>query len=193
MLDSDPVKQFSLWYGQARAADIDKPNAMCLSTVTAELEPASRILLLSSFDDHGFVFHTNYLSHKGKELEGNANACLLFWWDILGYQIRINGRIEKTTTAESDAYFGGRPHGSQIGAWASEQSQAISSRQELEDRVLALSEQYANQDVPRPPHWGGYRLVPVRYEFWVNGTDRLHDRFLFLPENGVWSQQRLAP
>jgi len=190
----NPINLFENWFNQAKETDIDKPNAMTLSTVDSAGHPQARIVLLSSFDENGFVFHTNYKSEKGKELAANASACLLFWWDQLGLQIRINGKVSKTTAQESDAYFAKRPRGSQIGAWASEQSQVIASHQVIIDRVQEFEKEFTGKDVPRPPHWGGYRLVADKIEFWVNKENRLHERFLFtMKNNGEWQQQLLAP
>jgi pyridoxamine 5'-phosphate oxidase len=194
MNENNPVNLFENWFNQAKEADIDKPNAMTLSTVDKHGGAQARIVLLSSFDEHGFVFHTNYHSEKGAELAANASACLLFWWDQPGLQVRINGKVSKTTAQESDAYFAKRPRGSQIGAWASEQSQVIASHQVIIDRVQEFEKEFTGKDVPRPPHWGGYRLAPDKLEFWVNKENRLHERFLFtMKKNGEWQQQLLAP
>jgi pyridoxamine 5'-phosphate oxidase len=194
MNERHPLSVFESWFTQANEADIDKPNAMTLSTLDAHGGADARIVLLSSFDKSGFVFHTNYLSNKGRQLATSPEACLLFWWDLLGYQVRIQGKVNKTTDRESDAYFKNRPRGSQIGAWASEQSQEIASRQVLEDRAKELEKNYSGQEVPRPPHWGGYRLVPGKFEFWVNRDNRLHDRTLYTrQENGEWEKIILAP
>jgi len=193
MMNENPVDLFLTWYNQAKQADIDKPNAMTLSTVDGSGKAQSRIVLLSSFDENGFVFHTNYNSHKGEQLARNPSASLLFWWDQLGYQVRVTGEAGKTTESESDAYFRGRPRGSQIGAWASEQSHEISSRQVLEDRVVEFEKKFSGKDVARPPHWGGYRLVPERFEFWINRQNRLHDRILFIRSREGWQKKILAP
>lgn len=194
MDENNPFNLFDNWFNQAKESDIDKPNAMTLSTVNGQGEVHARILLLSSFDNNGFVFHTNYNSEKGVQLAANSSACLLFWWDCLGYQIRINGDINKTTAQESDVYFDSRPRGSQIGAWASEQSQVIESHQIINDRVQEFEEKFSGKDVPRPPHWGGYRLVPDKFEFWVNKENRLHERTLFTHnKNNGWVKTILAP
>lgn len=194
MFESDPLKIFENWYDQAKESDIEKPNAMTLATVDNHGEVHARIVLLSSFDINGFVFHTNYLSHKGVQLAENPSACLLFWWDCLGYQVRINGEITKTAAAEADAYFNKRARGSQIGAWASEQSQVIKSRQVLDDRAAEFEIKFSGKAVPRPAHWGGYRLSPISIEFWVNQENRLHERALFTRlESGSWQQDILAP
>ena len=194
MAPNDPIALFGTWYEQARAAGIDKPNAMALATAGSGGRPTLRMVLLSSHDARGFVFHTNYLSRKGADLTQCAAASLLFWWDSLGYQVRIDGAVERTTTAESDAYFAGRPRGAQIGAWASEQSQAITSRAALEARVIQIAAQYDGQPVPRPPHWGGYRVLPQVMEFWQDRADRLHERMRYeRTSSGTWTGQRLAP
>lgn len=189
----NPFDQFADWFEQARHAGIDKPNAMVLSTSTADGKPSSRVVLLSSFSNNGFVFHTNYLSHKGGEIEQNPRVSLLFWWDELGYQVRISGRAEKTGQEKSDAYFAGRPRGSQLGAWASEQSRVIESRTVLDRRLEDFTERFDGIEVARPPHWGGFIVVPESIEFWINRDDRLHDRFLFTRDGEGWGWQRLAP
>ena len=194
MASNDPIALFGTWYAQARAAGIDKPNAMALATVGTSGRPTLRMVLLSSHDARGFVFHTNYLSRKGADLAQLAAASLLFWWDPLGYQVRIDGAVERTTAAESDVYFAGRPRGAQIGAWASEQSQAIANRAALEARAMQIAAQYDGRPVPRPPHWGGYRVVPQVMEFWHDRADRLHERVRYerTPDGG-WREELLAP
>lgn len=193
MVDHDPLVLFGSWYQQARAAGIAKPNAMALAT-TANDRPTLRMVLLSSYDARGFVFHTNYLSRKGEDLAQVAMASLLFWWDPLGYQVRIDGAVERTTAEESDAYFASRPRGSQLGAWASEQTRVIPSRAVLEARVQDVTAKYQGQPVPRPPHWGGYRVIPAVMEFWRDRADRLHERVRYerLPA-GAWRAELLAP
>ena len=190
---ADPLKQFSDWFERAQKTIIDKPNAMTLSTCDGSGRPSARIVLLSSFSDHGFVFHTNYLSDKGRQMDSNDQVSLLFWWDELGYQVRIQGKVEKTSAADSDAYFAGRPRGSQIGAWASEQSRSIQDRKVLDQRVIDFTEQFHGKPVPRPPHWGGYIVRPDYFEFWLNRDDRLHDRFAYKLSEGGWVWSRLAP
>ncbi len=190
---ANPFDQFTDWYDKAAKADIDKPNAMVLSTSDTDGQAFARVVLLSSYNENGFVFHTNYKSEKGKQIDANNKVSLLFWWDELGYQVRINGHAEKTLADDSDKYFSRRPHGSKIGAWASEQSSAISDRSVLDKNIEKYSEQFAENEVPRPPHWGGYRVIPDEFEFWVNRDDRLHDRFLFRKSNHAWEWSRLAP
>ena len=191
---SNPFDFFADWFSQVSETPLDKPNAMVLSTSSDDGLAVSRIVLLSSFSDKGFVFHSNYNSNKGKQLERNGRASLLFWWDDPGYQIRIEGHIEKTTAAESDEYFSSRPRGSQIGAWASDQSSMIKSRDVLEQAVNRFEEQFRDKEVDRPPHWGGYRLKPEYFEFWINRDSRLHDRIEYkLNDKGQWDKALLAP
>lgn len=190
----DPVAQFTLWFRKASQCGIDKPHAMTLSTVAADGRPSARMVLLSSFDERGFVFHTNYESEKAREIAANPWVALVFWWDPLGYQVRIEGRAEKTSAAESDAYFAKRPRGSQLGAWASDQSRTIGGRTELEARLREVDLEYRDRPVPRPPHWGGYRVHPYVIEFWENRENRLHHRLRFeREENGSWRSVYLAP
>jgi len=190
----DPITLFSQWYAQARSSSIDKPNAMTLSTVSDDLTVSSRIVLLSRFSaNEGFVFHTNYLSQKGDDIKANPKVALLFWWDELGYQIRLEGKISKTDASSSDEYFNQRPRGSQIGAWASEQSQVIASQQVLKKRVEEMTEKYQSVDVPRPEHWGGYSVLPETIEFWLNRDSRLHERKRFQLSQDQWQSSYLAP
>lgn len=191
---TDPFEHFRRWYDQARAAPIDKPHAMTLSTVDADNKPSCRVVLLSAYDPNGFVFHTNYESRKGVDIARNPNVTLTFWWDPLGYQVRIEGRAQQRSAQESDAYFAQRPRGSQLGAWASEQSRSIESYAELVERVRKLEADYADRPVPRPPHWGGYLVVPCAFEFWENRDDRLHERFRYERVDGeAWRISLLAP
>lgn len=190
----NPFTLFAGWFAKAAQANIPKPNALTLSTVAADGRPTSRIVLLSSFDERGFVFHTNYQSAKANDLAHNARVALVFWWDPLGYQVRIEGRAEKTSPQESDAYFAKRPRRSQLSAWASEQSQQIESRVVLESRMEQLEQQYSGVAVPRPPHWGGYRVRPEVIEFWEDRRDRLHDRVRFeRVGEAQWRSVRVAP
>jgi len=193
-MSTDPIAKFSQWYAKASQCGIDKPHAMTLATFGADGRPSARIVLLSSFDERGFVFHTNYGSDKGRAIAANPKVALVFWWDPLGYQVRIEGRAERISAAESDAYFAKRPRGSQLGAWASNQSQPIAGRAELEDRLRELDTQYRERPVPRPLHWGGYRVLADAIEFWENRDDRLHDRLRYERDaNGAWRTSFLAP
>ena len=191
---SNPITQFAQWYAQARACGIDKPQAMALATIGADGIPSCRMVLLSSFDERGFVFHTNYESRKAEDIAHHDSATLTFWWDPLGYQVRIEGRAEQTTTEESDAYFACRPRGGQMGAWASDQSRPIESRAALEQRMRDFKEQFKDRAVSRPPRWGGYRIVPQAIEFWQHRDDRLHERMRYeRDETGSWRTVLLAP
>ena len=189
---ADPLRQFDSWFNEAVAACIAEPNAMTLATVAGNLRPATRIVLIKGFDERGLVWYTNYQSRKGQELAGNPFAALQFHWVELERVVRIEGRVEKVSAAESDAYFASRPLDSRIGAWASPQSEVISGRDVLvENEAIAAAKHLLSP--PRPPHWGGYRLVPDRWEFWQGRKSRLHDRLQYRLEGGVWVRERLAP
>jgi pyridoxamine 5'-phosphate oxidase len=189
-----PFQQFQLWLEQAIAAELPEPNAMTLATLSEEGKPIARMVLLKGLDEKGFVFYTNYDSAKGKQLTETNWAALVFWWAGLERQVRVEGTVEKVSSEESDAYFQSRPKASQLGAWASPQSQAIKNRDILEKRLAQLEEKYATEKVPRPPHWGGFRVIPTAIEFWQGRPSRLHDRIRYeLDEKGDWFYQRLAP
>lgn len=192
--DPNPLTQFQHWFSQALEAKLHEPNAMTLATATRSGIPSARIVLLKGVDDRGFVFYTNYDSRKGQELTDNPHACLVFLWADLERQVRIEGTVTKISESESDAYFQSRPMGSRLGAWASEQSQVVTGRSVLEQRLAALKEQYEHQDIPRPSHWGGFRVIPHGIEFWQGRPNRLHDRLYYrLLAEGTWQRDRLSP
>jgi pyridoxamine 5'-phosphate oxidase len=193
-LDQDPFRQFRAWLDIAVAAKLREPYAMTLATATPDGKPSARMVLLRGVDERGFVFFTNFDSRKGQELAVNPWAALVIFWVELGRQVRIEGRVERVTAEESDAYFQGRPRGSRISARASDQSRVLPTRAVLEQRVQELTAEFAGKEVPRPPNWGGYRVLPQTIEFWQNRDNRLHDRLRYQrDETGAWSIQRLAP
>lgn len=190
---ADPLEQFLKWFKEAIDAEIYEPNAMVLGTISAQGTPSTRVVLLKELNQGGFVFFTNYSSRKGEEISLNPNASLLFYWPELHRQVRIEGALQKTTEDENQEYFAVRPRGAQIGAWASRQSTLLSSRHELEEKVREVDEQFQGKDVPCPPFWGGYRLVPTYLEFWQGRRSRLHDRLAFSNREGEWTVRRLSP
>ena len=194
-LAANPVDQFALWFELAAGIGLDEPSAMVLSTVSGEGRPSSRTVLLKSFDKQGFVFYTNYSSRKAQELDANPFACLHFYWERLGFQIRIEGRVDRVSRQESEKYFSSRDRRSRLGAWASRQSQMIRSREILENRFEEFSKKFdLDSEVPLPEFWGGYRLIPNAFEFWKSGEFRLHDRFRYrLNHNKEWLIERLSP
>jgi len=191
-VDADPFRQFARWFEEAHAADLMEPNAMALATADATGRPSSRMVLLKGVDPRGFIFFTNFESRKGQEITANPRASLLFWWDKLHRQVRIDGRVETVTAEEAESYFHSRPYGSRIGAAASPQSRVITSRAEIEERFRAIEAEYP-ETPPRPAHWGGYRVVPDHFEFWQGRESRLHDRLVYVPESQAWRIERLAP
>lgn len=190
---ADPLEQFRRWFQEAQAAQVHEPNAMALATASRDGLPNVRMVLLKEATARGFVFFTDYRSVKGEELAQNARAALCFWWAPLERQVRIHGPVQRVSAEESSAYYVQRPRGSRLGAWASAQSSVLESREQLEAKHAALEAQYRDQDVPLPPHWGGYRIVPERYEFWQGRESRLHDRICYLPDGSGWTTARLSP
>ncbi|MGZ3851665.1 MAG: pyridoxamine 5'-phosphate oxidase [Flavisolibacter sp.] len=193
-IEKNPIDQFQKWWHEAVNSEIDEVNAMTLATASSDGMPSARIMLLKGFDKNGFVFFTNYKSYKAMHLEENPKACLVFFWKELERQVRITGLVKRVPEKDSDEYFLSRPVGSQVGAWTSNQSQVIESRQWLEHRYLQLSEEFKNRELKRPPHWGGYLVTPVIIEFWQGRPSRLHDRIQYTLENdGTWTIERLSP
>ncbi|WP_020471669.1 pyridoxamine 5'-phosphate oxidase [Zavarzinella formosa] len=192
-VSANPFTQFQTWFDQAISAGVVEPNAMTLATCTPDGFPSARIVLLKGFDSRGLQFFSNYESRKGVELLNNPQAALVFFWPDLERQIRIEGRVERTTEAESDGYYHSRPRNSRLGAWASLQSSVISGREELETKQRELDARYAGEAVPRPPHWGGFRVVPLVFEFWQGRPSRLHDRLRYRLAEGRWIIERLSP
>lgn len=190
----DPFELFQTWIKEAEASrEVEEVNTMTVSTIGLDGYPKSRIVLLKAYDSEGFVFYTNYLSEKGKSLTENPKVCLSFFWPKAERQIIIKGKAKKTSEEDSEFYFRSRPRGSQLGALASEQSQVISSREYLEQRLLALNDEYRDKEIPKPPHWGGFKVFPVEFEFWQGRPSRLHDRIYFSKETDEWKFDRLAP
>ncbi|GAA4297935.1 pyridoxamine 5'-phosphate oxidase [Nibribacter koreensis] len=194
-VDANPLRQFDAWMQEALQAKVEEPTAMTLSTASLQGRPSARIVLLKAIEDGGFVFYTNYESRKGQQLAENPFASLTFFWPALERQVRVEGKVVKVEPTTSDAYFNSRPRGSQLGAWSSPQSQTIESRKVLEDLELKYSQEFSQQEtIPRPAHWGGYKLVPDRIEFWQGRPNRLHDRLLYHADAaGQWTIERLAP
>lgn len=190
---NDPLVQFERWFHEAVTAGLREPNAMTLATVAPNGQPSARIVLLKSFDARGFVFFTNYESRKARELEQQRAAALLFFWADLERQVRIEGQVTRIADAESTSYFTSRPIAARLGAWASPQSQVIADRPELDARLAAVTERFSAAEPPRPPFWGGYRVEPIRLEFWQGRPSRLHDRICYQRHGERWSITRLAP
>lgn len=193
-IDLNPFIQFKKWFDQALAAQLPEPNAMTIATAMPDGKPSARMVLLKDFDERGFVFFTNYNSRKGQELAENPQAALVFWWAELERQVRISGHVEKVSENESDNYFHSRPPNSRLGAWVSNQSEVIESREVLEQRMQEFQSKYENQEIPRPTHWGGLRVIPAEIEFWQGRSSRLHDRLLYTRlDDGSWKIERLSP
>jgi len=192
-VDRDPFAEFGIWMNATLEAEISEPTAMTLSTVAPDGKPSSRVVLLKGFDPHGFVFYTNYNSRKGRELAENPYAAINFFWPELERQVNISGRTSKVSAAESDEYFASRPFTSRVGAWASNQSETIKSKTAVMARAANLKIKSATGNVPRPEHWGGFRLAPDRFEFWQGRPSRLHDRICYDLKDGDWIISRLSP
>ena len=193
LVDQDPFIQFKIWYKQVTDSNISMPDAMVLATSTLNGFPSLRTVLLKSVDENGIIFFTNYLSRKGKELVENPQASLLFYWKELERQIRVEGRVEKVSRSESEDYFHSRPRESQIGAWVSNQSSGIPNREFLDNKFNELKKKFGNKEIPLPDYWGGYRLIPVYFEFWQGRENRLHDRICYKKIQNSWKIFRLAP
>ncbi len=191
--DPHPLRQFQRWFREARESDIAVPEATTLATATRAGRPSARMVLMKHFDERGFAFHTNYESRKGLELAANPQAALLFHWQPQGRQVRVEGRVERVAPEESEEYFRTRPPASRVAAWASPQSRRLADRAELDRLYAEARQRFADEDVPLPPHWGGFRLVPDAYEFWQHGDDRLHDRVCYGRDGAGWRRFRLAP
>ncbi len=192
-VDINPVEQFNKWFNEAIRVEIEEVNAMTLSTVSNQGRPGARIVLLKGVENNGFVFFTNYNSKKGQELADNPYASLTFFWKELERQVRIDGKVEKISEADSITYFKSRPYKSRVGAWVSDQSKPLSSRVELMKKFTLQAAKFIGQDVPKPDFWGGYILIPDRIEFWQGRPSRLHDRINYKLENGIWIIERLSP
>jgi pyridoxamine 5'-phosphate oxidase len=190
-LDPDPLRQFERWFAEAR--ELPLPEATALATATSDGRPSARMVLLKGADEDGFTFFTGYESRKADELAENPQAALLFYWHAFGRQVRVEGAVARVAPEESDAYFRTRPRLAQLAAWASAQSRPLAGRDELEGRFAQLEAEFEGRDVPRPPHWGGYRLVPEAYEFWQHRENRLHDRFRYTRARENWTVERLGP
>ena len=193
-VQEDPMSQFQAWFEAALGAEVPEVNVMTLATATPSGQPGARLVLLKDYDEGGFVFYTNYQSEKARQLDTNPQASLVFWWRPLERQVRVGGTVVRLSPEMSDTYFRSRPRASQLGAWASPQSEVVASRDVLEKQMAEVKKQYEGREVPRPPHWGGYRLEPSTVEFWQGRPGRLHDRLRYYrQEDGAWMRERLAP
>ena len=192
-LDPDPLRQFVRWFEEAEAAGIRFPETMTLATAAVDGSPSARMVLLKGADERGFAFYTNYDSRKGRELAANPRAALVLYWQPLGRQVRVEGAVERVDFDESSAYWATRPRASRVSAWASPQSEPVPGRDELEEAAAAIDQDFAGEDLPLPPHWGGYRVIPDSIELWEHRDDRLHDRVLYTRTGEGWRMERLAP
>jgi pyridoxamine 5'-phosphate oxidase len=192
-MTDDPIALFAAWFGEAEDAGVDVPETMTLATADSDGAPSARMVLLKGADEDGFVFYSGYVSRKAGELERNPRAALVFYWRPLGKQVRVEGRVERVSEAESAAYFATRPRGSQIAAWASQQSNPLAGREDLERRYAELEREYEGRDVPLPPHWGGFRVRPEAIEFWQHRDNRLHDRIRYTRAREGWRSELLSP
>jgi len=192
-MTNDPIALFAAWFREAEDAGVEVPEAMTLATADSDGIPSARMVLLKSADEDGFVFYSGYVSRKAGELERNPRAALVFYWRPLGKQVRVEGRVERVSEAESAAYFATRPRGSQVAAWASQQSEPLADREELDRRYAELEKEYEGRDVPLPPHWGGFRLRPDAIEFWQHRDNRLHDRIRYTRAREGWRSELLSP
>ena len=192
-VDPNPIRQFAHWFADAERAELLEPNAMTLATAAGDGAPSARIVLLKATDERGFTFFTDYRSRKGRELEANPRAALVFHWGELERQVRITGTVSRVSREENEAYFLTRPRGSRLGAWTSHQSTVIGPRADLEERLEAMTARFDGGDVPLPPYWGGFRVRPETVEFWQGRENRLHDRIRYMREGGAWKVERLSP
>jgi pyridoxamine 5'-phosphate oxidase len=194
-LDANPYRQFDRWFTDAKQLQADRPDAMTLATAASDGTVSARMVLLKGFDERGFTFFTNYNSRKGEQLHENPRAALVFFWPLPDRQVRIEGAVVKVTSEESDSYFSSRARGSQLGAWSSEQSSIIAGRGDLEARFSEMETSYRDRPIPRPPHWGGFRVIPLSIEFWQGRSDRMHDRFRYRlrTDRQDWVVERLSP
>jgi pyridoxamine 5'-phosphate oxidase len=192
-MTGDPMELFAEWFREAEDAGVEVPETMTLATADSDGAPSARMVLLKGADEEGFVFYSGYVSRKAGELERNPRAALVFYWRLLGRQVRVEGRVERVSEAESAAYFATRPRGSQIAAWASQQSKALAGREDLDRRYAELECEYDGRDVPLPPHWGGFRLQPEAIEFWQHRDNRLHDRIRYTRAREGWRSELLSP
>ncbi len=190
---ADPMDQFKKWFRESESAGVPEPNTMTLATVNSQGQPTIRVVLMKEITDKGLIFYSNFKSRKGREIEHHPQAAINFYWQLMERQVRLEGSIAKVPDQQADEYFRTRPRGSQLGAWVSQQSKVIPSREFLEEQLESYKAKFHNEEIPRPPHWGGYQLTPIRVEFWQGGEDRLHDRIQYTFQQDLWERCRLAP